>query len=118
MSVIYGILLLCNAMICCSLYLVNLRCVEKIMSIQHPLPIQNIIRMLYLLTHKIYFSVHVLFILFCIYLRILMFVSFNSNATGVTSGAGPANPPGAPEFTSGFSWCSCCSIFWFLCSVL
>ena len=68
MSVIYGILLFCNAMICCSLHLVNLRCVEKIMSIQHPFPIQKIIRMLYHLTNKIYISVHVLFILLCMYL--------------------------------------------------
>jgi hypothetical protein len=32
----------------------------------------------------------------------IMFVSFNSNTTGVTSGAGTANPSGAPEFISGF----------------
>jgi hypothetical protein len=38
------------------------------MSIQHPFPIQKIIRMLYLLTNKIYISVHVLFILLCMYL--------------------------------------------------
>jgi hypothetical protein len=30
-----------------------------------------------------------------------MFVLFNSNTTGVTSGAGTVNPSGAPEFTSG-----------------
>jgi hypothetical protein len=72
MSVIYGILLFCNAMICCSLHLVNLRCVEKIMSIQHPFPIQKIIRMLYHLTNKIYISVHVLFILLCMYFIYLL----------------------------------------------
>jgi hypothetical protein len=32
----------------------------------------------------------------------MMFVLFNSNMTGVTSGAGTANPSGAPEFTVGF----------------
>ena len=29
----------------------------------------------------------------------MMFLSFNSNTTGVTSGAGTANTPGAHEFT-------------------
>ena len=29
----------------------------------------------------------------------MMFVSFNSNTTGVTCGAGTANPSGASEFT-------------------
>ena len=33
---------------------------------------------------------------------VCFFVSFNSIMTGVTSGAGTANPSGAPEFTSGF----------------
>ena len=28
-------------------------------------------------------------------------MSFNSNMTGVTSGAGTANPSGAPEFNPG-----------------
>ena len=42
-----------------------------------------------------------------VYLRIrslceMMFVSFNSNITGVTYGTGTANPSGAPEFTSEF----------------
>ena len=32
----------------------------------------------------------------------MMFVLLNSNMTGVTSGAGTANPSGAPEFTVGF----------------
>ena len=32
-----------------------------------------------------------------------MLVSFNSNMTGVTSGAGTANPSRAPEFTPVFS---------------
>jgi hypothetical protein len=33
----------------------------------------------------------------------MMFVSFISNTTGVTGGAGIANPSGAPELTAGFS---------------
>ena len=33
----------------------------------------------------------------------------------VTSGAGTAYPSGAPEFTPGFQWGSCCSIFSFIC---
>ena len=37
------------------------------------------------------------------------------NTTGVTSGAGTAYPTGAPEFTPGFQWCSCYSIFGFIC---
>ena len=40
-----------------------------------------------------------------------------SNKTGVTSAAGTAYPS-ISQFTSGFSWCSFCSIFSFLCSVL
>jgi hypothetical protein len=36
------------------------------------------------------------------HLFVCLFVSFNSIMTGVTSGAGTANPSGAPEFTSGF----------------
>jgi hypothetical protein len=37
--------------------------------------------------------------------RQMMFVSFNSNTTGVTSGAEAANPSGAPEyFWSNFHW--------------
>jgi hypothetical protein len=32
----------------------------------------------------------------------MMFVSFNSNMTGVTSEAGTAHPSGTPEFTLGF----------------
>jgi hypothetical protein len=46
------------------------------------------------------------------------FVLFNRNTTGVTSGAGTANLFGAPEFTPGFYWASCCSNFSFLCNVL
>ena len=37
------------------------------------------------------------------------------NTTGVTSGAGTAYPSGAPEFTPGFKWGSCYSIFSFIC---
>ena len=37
------------------------------------------------------------------------------NTTGATSGAGTANPSGAPEFTSGFQWGSCYLIFSFIC---
>ena len=46
---------------------------------------------------------------------------FNSNMTGVTSKAGInyMYHSGAPEFIPVFSgWCSCCSIFSFLSSVL
>jgi len=32
----------------------------------------------------------------------MMFVSFNGNTTGVTSGTGTSNPSGAPQFTSCF----------------
>ena len=34
---------------------------------------------------------------------------------GNVSGAGTANPPGAHEFTPGFQWCSCYTIFSFMC---
>ena len=37
------------------------------------------------------------------------------NTTGATSGAGTAYPSGAPEFTPGFQWGSCYSIFSFIC---
>ena len=37
------------------------------------------------------------------------------NTTDATSGAGIANPSGAPEFTPGFEWGSCYSIFSFMC---
>jgi type III secretory pathway component EscS len=59
--------------------------------------------------------VHVLFMLYVfIYVHWcptrfpyqMMFVSFNSNRTGVTCGAGTANPSGAPEFIR-FLWGSC-----------
>ena len=61
-----------------------------------------------------------------IYLRILgvkhdfheMFDSRNCNRIGVICRAGTASRPGAPEFTPGFWWGSCYSIFSFLCSVL
>ena len=48
----------------------------------------------------------------------MMFVSFCSNATGVTCGIGSANPSGASQFSPGFYWCTCYSILSFLCSVL
>ena len=35
----------------------------------------------------------------------------------VTSGAGTAYPSGAPEFTPGFQWGSCYSIFSFICMI-
>ena len=34
----------------------------------------------------------------------MMFVSFNSNMTGVTSGTGTANPSRACVLTPGFKW--------------
>ena len=37
------------------------------------------------------------------------------NTTGATSGAGTASTSGAPEFTPGFHWGSCYSIFSFMC---
>jgi len=43
----------------------------------------------------------------------MMFVSFNCNTTGVTSGAGTAKHFEAPQFIPGFKWGSCCSIFSF-----
>ena len=41
-----------------------------------------------------------------------------SNTTGNICGVVPAYTSGAPEFTPGFQWGSCCSIFSFLCNVL
>ena len=69
-------------------------------------------------------GIHVLYTLFVfIYVYwcskrfpfLMMFVSFNSNTTGVTSGAATAS---APEFTLGFQWGLCFSIFSLLSSVL
>jgi hypothetical protein len=40
------------------------------------------------------------------------------NTMGVTSGAGTAYPLRAPDFTPGFLWGSCYSIFSFMCNVL
>jgi hypothetical protein len=37
------------------------------------------------------------------------------NATGATSGGGNAYPSREPEFTPGFQWSSCYSIFSFMC---
>jgi len=37
---------------------------------------------------------------------------------GATSGAGTAHPSGEHEFTRGYQWGLCCSIFSFLCGVL
>ena len=34
---------------------------------------------------------------------------------GATSGTGTSYPAGAPMFTSSFQWCSCYSIFCFMC---
>jgi hypothetical protein len=44
----------------------------------------------------------------------IMFVSFNNTMTGVTCGAGTANPAGAHECTAGYWRGSCCSIFSFM----
>jgi hypothetical protein len=41
-----------------------------------------------------------------------------SNITVVTGGAGTAYPSGAHEFTHGFWWGSCYSIFSFMCNAL
>ena len=43
---------------------------------------------------------------------------FNSNTTGVTSGACTATQSRAPEFITSFTLGSCCSFFSFLCSAL
>ena len=48
----------------------------------------------------------------------MIFLSCNSKTTGVTSGGGIDIPSRAPEFTPGYLWGSCCSIFSFLCNVL
>ena len=47
----------------------------------------------------------------------MMFVSFNSNTTGVNSGTGSADTTGTSGFTSSFKWGSCYSIFSFMCMV-
>ena len=79
------------------------------------------------LKSHLFMGAHVLFILPCIYLRLLvsypipfqiLFVSINSNLTGVTCGAGTASPSGAPAFNPAFSLGSCWSIFGYLCNVL
>jgi len=41
-----------------------------------------------------------------------------SNATGTANWAGTAYHSEAPQFTPGFYWSSCCSIFSFLCGAL
>ena len=77
------------------------------------------------LTPFILQKVDILFMLFvCIYvywcptrfLYQMMFVSFNSNTTGVTCRAGTSNYSGSPAFTTSFQQDSCNSIFSFLCS--
>jgi hypothetical protein len=45
----------------------------------------------------------------------MVFVSFKTNMMGTTNGSGTAYPSVTPEFTPGFMWGSCCSIFSFLC---
>jgi hypothetical protein len=46
-----------------------------------------------------------------------MLVSFNSNTTGVTSGAGTANLSRAPEFTPSFQWGTCARSL-FVCVII
>ena len=48
----------------------------------------------------------------------MMFVSFDRNMTGVTSGARMPKPSVEPEFTPIFLLVLCFSVFIFLCSVL
>ena len=48
---------------------------------------------------------------YMIYHRVCNYI----NTTGATSGAGTAYPSGTPEFTPGFVWGSCYSIFSFMC---
>ena len=50
----------------------------------------------------------------CIYLIIVILYMY----TGVTSGTGTAYPSGAHGFTPRSEWVCCCSVFYFLCSVL
>jgi len=52
------------------------------------------------------------------FLYLIMFVSFFRNMTGITSGAGTLKPSIAPEFSPGFWFVLCCSVFSFLCSGL
>ena len=47
-----------------------------------------------------------------------LFVLLNSNMTSATSGARTASAYREPDFTHGFQWGSCCSIFGFLFSIL
>jgi hypothetical protein len=46
---------------------------------------------------------------------VMALVSNYIKTTGATSRAGTALPSGAPAFTPGFYWGSCCSIFSFMC---
>jgi len=48
------------------------------------------------------------------YIVLIVFVVL-TQSIGDTSGAGTAYPGGAPEFTPGFKWGSCYSIFSFMC---
>jgi hypothetical protein len=48
----------------------------------------------------------------------MMFVSLNLSTTGVSSRTGTSYPSGTSEFTPGFKWCTCCSIFSFLGNIL
>jgi hypothetical protein len=50
--------------------------------------------------------------------RLLTVVCNKSNTTGVTSGTGTAYPSESTEFSPGFQWVLCRSIFSFLCNVL
>jgi hypothetical protein len=45
-------------------------------------------------------------------------VCTKSNTTDATCGTGTDHPSGVPDFTLGFMWGSCCSIFSFLYSIL
>ena len=54
----------------------------------------------------------------CIYLLMMMFVSFKIIMTGDTSGVGTAHSSLPPEFNTGFQWDSYSSLFNFRCSVL
>ena len=48
----------------------------------------------------------------------MMFVSFNSNTPGATSGTGTTYPSGAPELTPGFIWGVCVAQSVVFCVVL
>ena len=67
---------------------------------------------------KIFFFINFFFLLGTTLISSLMTyhrVCNKSSTTGIAHGTGTAYPSWAPEFTSGFEWSSCYSIFSFMC---